>query len=194
MDNSGSMQKSMITSQSPKRAMSSTSLHNSSSLYKSSSTTTNTTTHANQQSTITAYVNDTSEEEEDIHLDNHSNESSNSSSSHHHNEMKDEEEEEEEEQEFGSHFARMKLQVEEPAFLPHRHDNSDSNSLSNSRQQLSISIQNLRKQNSMETPITSPNATSANQASTAPGSSNESAMNSIGSSFSDLSGKTVDKV
>jgi hypothetical protein len=154
-----------------------------------------------QQSTITAYVNDTSEEEDDIQHGNNSSNSSNSSSSsnHHHSEIKDDNEEEE--QEFSSHFARMKLQVEQPAFLPNRYESSsDSNSLSNSRQQLSISIQNLRKLNSMETPTTtSPSTTSANHpstapgssnesASTAPGSSNESAMNSIGSSFSDFSG------
>lgn len=56
----------------------------------------------------------------------------------------DEEDEEDEEEEFSSHFERMKLNVEEPAFLPRRLSGGHSN-LSLSRQQLSLSIQNLRK-------------------------------------------------
>lgn len=59
-------------------------------------------------------------------------------------EEQEEEDEEDEEEEFSSHFERMKLNVEEPAFLPRRMSGGHSN-LSLSRQQLSLSIQNLRK-------------------------------------------------
>jgi hypothetical protein len=69
------------------------------------------------------------------------------------------EEEEDEEEEFSSHFERMKLQVEEPAFLPRRLSGSHSN-LSASRQHLSLSIQNLRKPSNAYIPevVTSPMA------------------------------------
>lgn len=146
------------------------------SIYKSGSPSTTTI------QTVTAYVHDSSSEEE-------------SSAAPEQDETNDEEEEEEEgeeeeEEQFSNQFERMRLQVEEPAFLPQK-SNDTSNSLSNSRQQLSMSIQNLQKlHNSSSTaPSTQPHSPVATTTSTAPGSSNESAMNSIGSSFSDLSGK-----
>lgn len=126
-------------------------------------------------------------------------------------------------EEFSSHFERMKLQVEEPAFLPQQSKKSPANAsyssgLHHSRQALSMSIQNLKKlhvdklqndevamdsssaassQHSTKTSSTQPQspshspATNNFQISTAPGSSNESAMNSIGSSFSDISDSSV---
>ncbi|KAL9556433.1 hypothetical protein MBANPS3_001865 [Mucor bainieri] len=125
-------------------------------------------------------------------------------------------------EEFSSHFERMKMQVEEPAFLPRQSKKSpasaSSSGLHHSRQALSMSIQNLRKlhvdklqnddlpldsssaassQHSTKTSSTQPQspshspATNNFQATTAPGSSNESAMNSIGSSFSDISDSSV---
>ncbi|KAK4516188.1 uncharacterized protein ATC70_011157 [Mucor velutinosus] len=125
-------------------------------------------------------------------------------------------------EEFSSHFERMKLQVEEPAFLPRQSKkspaNASSSGLHHSRQALSMSIQNLKKlhvdklqndelsldsssatssQHSTKTSSTQPQspshspATNNFQISTAAGSSNESAMNSIGSSFSDISDSSV---
>ncbi|KAI8644046.1 hypothetical protein BD408DRAFT_475122 [Parasitella parasitica] len=121
-------------------------------------------------------------------------------------------------EEFSSHFERMKLQVEEPAFLLQQrketHAGASSSGIQNSRQALSMSIQNLKrlhtdKLNNEEVPIemsstasslhstrtssTQPHspATANFQISTATGSSNESAMNSIGSSFSDISDSSV---
>lgn len=137
-------------------------------------------------------------------------------------EHNDDDEEKTDDEEFSSHFERMKMQVEEPAFLPRQSKKSTSNSsssgLQNSRQALSMSIQNLKKLhtdkvNGEEVPLESSSATSSQhstktsstqpqspvhspatnnfQISTAPGSSNESAMNSIGSSFSDISDSSV---
>ncbi|CEP17929.1 hypothetical protein [Parasitella parasitica] len=120
-------------------------------------------------------------------------------------------------EEFSSHFERMKLQVEEPAFLPQQRKriitSTSSSSIQNSRQALSMSIQNLKRLHtdklndevpiessstasslhSTKTSSTQPHspATATFQISTAPGSSNESAMNSIGSSFSDISDSSV---
>lgn len=134
----------------------------------------------------------------------------------------DDEREKTDDEEFSSHFERMKLQVEEPAFLPRQSRkspaNASSSGLHHSRQALSMSIQNLKKlhidklqndelpmdsssaassQHSTKTSSTQPQspshspATNNFQISTAPGSSNESAMNSIGSSFSDISDSSV---
>ncbi|KAL7333810.1 hypothetical protein PS15p_202674 [Mucor circinelloides] len=142
--------------------------------------------------------------------------------SHSEDDGNDDEGEKTDDEEFSSHFERMKLQVEEPAFLPRQSKKSPSNTSSSglhrSRQALSMSIQNLKKlhadklqndelpmdsssttssQHSTKTSSTQPQSPShspaANnfQISTAPGSSNESAMNSIGSSFSDISDSSV---
>lgn len=119
----------------------------------------------------------------------------------------DEEEEEEEEERFSSHFERLKF--EEPAFLPRRVEGS-TGSLSTNRHQLSLSIQNLRKANNSsssnglggggggESSTSSPKRLLSPQthspitrASTAPGSNNESAINSSTSSFSDISETSV---
>ncbi|KAI9485585.1 MAG: hypothetical protein EXX96DRAFT_545694 [Benjaminiella poitrasii] len=150
-----------------------------------------------------AYLHDNSTEEESDSVTN--NEASLSSSPL----------EEEEEEVFSNHFERMKTQVEEPAFLPHKLDSSSSNnsSLMSSRQQLSLSIQNLRKYNPLDDNLSSSSVHSKRSNSTAPStqpqspvtavtshqrtatapssSSNESALNSIGSSFSDLSDSSV---
>ncbi|KAI8078195.1 uncharacterized protein B0P05DRAFT_542894 [Gilbertella persicaria] len=99
-----------------------------------------------------------------------------------------EEEEKQDEEVFSSHFERMKLQVEEPAFLPHKHHPTD---LSNSRQQLSISIQNLKKLDSSFSNSSAPPSPATAQPSTASGSNHESVIHSIGSSFSDLSDSSV---
>lgn len=90
-------------------------------------------------------------------------------------------EDEDDEEEFSTHFERMRIQVEEPAFLPRRSDGSTSN-LTSSRQQISQSIQNLRKDSSSPKKVVSPPA---------PGSSNQSAINSSTSSFSDISESSV---
>lgn len=107
------------------------------------------------------------------------------------------EEEEDEEERFSSHFQQLKF--EEPAFLPRRVEGSTS-SLSTSRHQLSLSIQNLRKptNNSGEGSAVSPKRilspqthSPATRSSTALGSNNESAINSSTSSFSDISETSV---
>lgn len=171
---------------------------------KSSSTTTSqyksspsSTTNSRIQ-TVTAYVHDSSEDS-DIAQEEDTDEKSK------------EKEETNDEEEFSNQFERMRLQVEEPAFLPQK-TGDISSSLSNSRQQLSMSIQNLRKLNTLHdssassssvnsnsttppnTQTHTPVATTSYHPSTAPGSSNESAMNSIGSSFSDLSGTFTIKI
>ncbi|KAI8882740.1 hypothetical protein K501DRAFT_220543 [Backusella circina FSU 941] len=90
-------------------------------------------------------------------------------------ELKDEEEgskEEDEEEEFSSHFERMKLQMEEPAFLPRKLDSS---------RQLSVSMQQLKREHTPPTqrsPAVQPVTPS-------------SALNSVGSSFSDLSDSSI---
>ncbi|KAI7889247.1 uncharacterized protein EV154DRAFT_515464 [Mucor mucedo] len=84
-----------------------------------------------------------------------------------------------EEQEFSTHFQRMQVQVEEPAFLPRRSAGSTSN-LTSSRQQISQSIQNLKKD-------TSPNIIKTSSSS----SENQSAIHSSTSSFSDISESSV---
>jgi hypothetical protein len=78
-------------------------------------------------------------------------------------------EDEDEEEEFSSHFERMKLQMEEPAFLPRKMDQS---------RQLSVSMQQLKREHTptQGSPAAQPVTPS-------------SALNSVGSSFSDLSGK-----
>lgn len=118
--------------------------------------------------------------------------------------------EEDEEERFSSHFERLKF--EEPAFLPRRAEGG-TGSLSTSRHQLSLSIQNLRKANnnnsssssalgggggesssSTSSPkrLLSPQTHSpVTRALTAPGSNNESAINSSTSSFSDISETSV---
>lgn len=73
------------------------------------------------------------------------------------------------EQEFSTHFQRM--QVEEPAFLPKRLAGS-TNNLTSSRQHISQSIQNLKKD-------------------TNPSPENQSAIHSSTSSFSDISESSV---
>ncbi|GAA5794845.1 hypothetical protein HPULCUR_000193 [Helicostylum pulchrum] len=90
-----------------------------------------------------------------------------------------------EEEEFSSHFERMRGQVEEPAFLPKQLEGS----LAASRIQISKSIQNLRKGKSESEPASPKKALSPQ--STAPGSNNESAINSSTSSFSDISESSV---
>ncbi|KAI7902623.1 uncharacterized protein BX663DRAFT_552032 [Cokeromyces recurvatus] len=160
------------------------------SLYKSNSS---------SQPHPTAYLNDNSTEEESDSITN--NETSTPSSPL-------------EEEVFSNHFQRMRLQVEEPAFLPHNSYISNNSSLISSRQQLSLSIQNLKKYNTLDDNLssssihskkgnyTAPNTqpqspviaitTSHHRTTTAPSSSsNESALNSIGSSFSDLSDSSV---
>lgn len=100
-------------------------------------------------------------------------------------EEEENEEEDDEEEEFSSHFERMRRQVEEPAFLPKQLEGS----LAASRIQISKSIQNLRKDKSESEPA-SPKKALLPQ-STAPGSNNESAINSSTSSFSDISESSV---
>lgn len=110
---------------------------------------------------------------------------------------KEDKSEEDEEERFSSHFQQLKF--EEPAFLPRRVEGS-TGSLSTSRHQLSLSIQNLRKptSNSGEGNVVSPKRilspqthSPATRSSTAPGSNNESAINSSTSSFSDISETSV---
>ncbi|KAI8075528.1 hypothetical protein BDF21DRAFT_423089 [Thamnidium elegans] len=97
----------------------------------------------------------------------------------------EDEEEDDDEEEFSSHFERMRGQVEEPAFLPKQLEGS----LAASRIQISKSIQNLRKTKSESEPASPKKALSPQ--STAPGSNNESAINSSTSSFSDISESSV---
>ncbi|KAI8367969.1 hypothetical protein EDC96DRAFT_574366 [Choanephora cucurbitarum] len=104
-------------------------------------------------------------------------------------------EEEEEEEGLSSHFDRMKMQVEEPAFLPHKRHGSVDHDLGNSRQQLSLSIQNLRKINTLDSgsPSSLPQSPIATLQHThkQASSSNASVSHSMGSSFSDLSDSSV---
>jgi hypothetical protein len=78
-------------------------------------------------------------------------------------------EDEDGEEEFSSHFERMKMQMEEPAFLPRKMDQS---------RQLSVSMQQSKREHTptQGSPAAQPVTPS-------------SALNSVGSSFSDLSGK-----
>ncbi|KAI8375860.1 hypothetical protein BD560DRAFT_392126 [Blakeslea trispora] len=82
-----------------------------------------------------------------------------------------------------SHVERIKHQVEEPAFLPHQPTTVDHD-LGNSRQQLSLSIQNLRN----ITLETGAIAESPIQPTHPPP---ETTSHSMGSSFSDLSDSSV---
>ena len=207
IESSGSIQRSNTSSRLADKSKDNVSMKSSltSSIYKSTSTATYPappyTVDDNSFSSSEESINQALEEEE------HNN---------------DDEEEKTDDEEFSSHFERMKMQVEEPAFLPRQSKknigSSSSNGLQNSRQALSMSIQNLKrlhtdKVNSEEVPLESSSATSSQhstktsstqpqspvhspaannfQISTAPGSSNESAMNSIGSSFSDISDSSV---
>lgn len=79
----------------------------------------------------------------------------------------------------------MTGQVEEPAFLPKQLESS----LAASRMLTTKSIQNLRKSKSESEPASPKKALSPQ--STAPGSNNESAINSSTSSFSDISESSV---
>jgi hypothetical protein len=206
IESSGSIQRSNTSSRLADKSKDNVSMKSSltSSIYKSTSTATYPappyTVDDNSFSSSEESINQALEEEE------HNND----------------EEEKTDDEEFSSHFERMKMQVEEPAFLPRQSKkntgSSSSNGLQNSRQALSMSIQNLKrlhtdKVNSEEVPLESSSATSSQhstktsstqpqspvhspaannfQISTAPGSSNESAMNSIGSSFSDISDSSV---
>jgi hypothetical protein len=180
------VQQDLITSNDPPTALPlKTQKSPSESLYKSSMGRLHTET--------TAYIKEDSEDD-DRSLDNDDDDEEDDGT-----DTKEDEEEDEEER-FSSHFERMKLQVEEPAFLARRLEGS-AGSLSASRNQLSLSIQNLRKpsnvfggESSLGSPkkILSPQIHSpATRPSTAPGSNNESAINSSTSSFSDISETSV---
>lgn len=101
--------------------------------------------------------------------------------------IENQEESEEDDQDITDHLEKIQIE-EEPAFLPRR---STNKTMSNSSR-LSLSIQNLKKtitpQQQQQQQQQLPQSP---QIVTASSSNNPSALNSVGSSFSDLSGQFI---
>ncbi|KAI8987623.1 hypothetical protein BDF20DRAFT_910206 [Mycotypha africana] len=96
-----------------------------------------------------------------------------------HKDLQQQEKSIEGEEEFSNHFERMKLQIEEPAFLPQHtlSSSSSSHNLRNSRQQLSMSIQSLRRNsNNINLSLANPTNTSSVSTSRSPSSTSQTSF------------------